>query len=219
MQIHGSFFFFADRDEDNATDTTPETLVVRKQRRENAQIMSRYVIWKNLLLKDLRIYLYGQALQYSFWVDQKDGFNHKEGMDFIDDPIIGHTKFRLPMLLVPVIMFAVVILGIAASKLFIASVVDHSPTANHWGTGEDEWRPYCCFQDPRRPQVGTWRILVVFLRSFRETTFLRRISQGYWFFPRKSRDYRNSQHCPVQLQAFLARCPLRWVAFKPLIRI
>jgi ABC-type Na+ efflux pump permease subunit len=35
------------------------------------------------------------------------------------------------MLLVPVIMFAVVILGIAASKLFIASVVDHSPTANH----------------------------------------------------------------------------------------
>ena len=52
-------------------------------------------------------------------------------MDFIDDPIIGHTKFRLPILLVPVIMFAVVILGIAASKLFIASVVDHSPTANH----------------------------------------------------------------------------------------
>jgi hypothetical protein len=53
-------------------------------------------------------------------------------MDFIDDPKIGHTKFRLPMLLVPVIMFSVVILGIAASKLFIASVVNH-----HSSTVED----------------------------------------------------------------------------------
>ena len=52
-------------------------------------------------------------------------------MDFIDDPQIGHTKFRLPMILVPVIMFAVVILSIAASKLYIASVVDHYPPAAH----------------------------------------------------------------------------------------
>lgn len=52
-------------------------------------------------------------------------------MKFIDDPQIGHTKFRLPVILVPVIMFAVVILGIAASKLFIASVVDHHPPTVH----------------------------------------------------------------------------------------
>ena len=54
------------------------------------------------------------------------------------------------------------------------------------------------------------------MRPFRGTNFLRRISQGYWFFARKSRDYRNSQHRSVQLQAFLARCPMRRVAFKPL---
>ena len=52
-------------------------------------------------------------------------------MKFIDDPQIGHTKFRLPTILVPVIMFAVVILGIIASKLYIASVVNHPPTAHH----------------------------------------------------------------------------------------
>ena len=71
------------------------------------------------------------ALRNPFRVDLKSRLNQYEYMDFIDDPKIGHTKFRLPMLLVPVIMFAVVILGIAASKLFIASVVDHPPTAHH----------------------------------------------------------------------------------------
>ena len=72
-----------------------------------------------------------QAIRNSFRVDLKGRLNQNDCMDFIDDPKIGHTKFRLPMLLVPVIMFAVVILGIAASKLFIASVVDHPPTAHH----------------------------------------------------------------------------------------
>ena len=38
--------------------------------------------------------------------------------------------------------------------------------------------------------------------------------KGTRFSPEK--DYRNSQHCPVQLQAFLARRPLRRVAFKTL---
>ena len=45
-------------------------------------------------------------------------------MDFIDEPEFGHTQKRLPLILVPVIMFATVVLGIIASKLYISSVVD-----------------------------------------------------------------------------------------------
>ena len=46
-------------------------------------------------------------------------------MDFIDDPKFGHTKNRLPVMLVPVIMFACVVLGIIATKIYVKSVVDH----------------------------------------------------------------------------------------------
>ena len=45
-------------------------------------------------------------------------------MEFIDDPKFGHSKFKLPILLVPVLMFGVVILGIIASKIYISSVLD-----------------------------------------------------------------------------------------------
>ena len=46
-------------------------------------------------------------------------------MDFIDDPKFGHTKNRLPVMVVPVIMLATVVLGIVASKIYISSVLDH----------------------------------------------------------------------------------------------
>ena len=46
-------------------------------------------------------------------------------MDFIDDPKFGHTKSRLPVILVPVIMLATVVVGIIASKIYINSVLDH----------------------------------------------------------------------------------------------
>ena len=48
-------------------------------------------------------------------------------MKFIDDPQFGHAKWRLPVLLVPVIMFAVLLLGIIASKAYVASVVENPP--------------------------------------------------------------------------------------------
>ena len=38
-------------------------------------------------------------------------------MNFIDDPKFGHTKNRLPVMLVPVIMLASVVLGIIATKI------------------------------------------------------------------------------------------------------
>mgnify|MGYP004366406607 FL=1 len=47
-------------------------------------------------------------------------------MEFIDKPTFGHTKFKLSVVLVPVIMFAVLILGIVASKLYVSSVVADS---------------------------------------------------------------------------------------------
>jgi len=46
-------------------------------------------------------------------------------MDFIDNPSFGHSKFKLPVFLVPVVMFAVLALGIWASKLYVAGVLDH----------------------------------------------------------------------------------------------
>ena len=47
--------------------------------------------------------------------------------DFIDDPKFGHTKMRLPIILVPVVMFAVLIVGILASKIYVDAVLysDH----------------------------------------------------------------------------------------------
>ena len=45
-------------------------------------------------------------------------------MEFIDDPQFGHKKNRLPIVLVPVVMFAVLILGIFVSKLYVDSVMD-----------------------------------------------------------------------------------------------
>jgi len=48
--------------------------------------------------------------------------------DFIDDPKIGHTKMKLPVILVPVVMFGVLLVGIIASKVYVDTVLysDHS---------------------------------------------------------------------------------------------
>lgn len=43
--------------------------------------------------------------------------------NFIDDPQIGHSKFKLPVILVPVVMFAVLLLGIIASKVYVDAVL------------------------------------------------------------------------------------------------
>lgn len=43
--------------------------------------------------------------------------------DFIDDPKIGHSKMRLPVILVPVVMFGVLLLGIIASKIYVDAVL------------------------------------------------------------------------------------------------
>ncbi|MDC0368362.1 hypothetical protein OAN13_01575 [Opitutales bacterium] len=47
--------------------------------------------------------------------------------DFIDDPKIGHSKLKLPVILVPVVMFGVLLLGIIASKIYVDAVLysDH----------------------------------------------------------------------------------------------
>jgi hypothetical protein len=47
--------------------------------------------------------------------------------DFIDDPKVGHTRMKLPVILVPVVMFTVLLLGIIASKIYVDSVLysDH----------------------------------------------------------------------------------------------
>ena len=48
--------------------------------------------------------------------------------DFIDDPQFGHTKNKLPVILVPVVMFAVLLVGIIASKIYVDAVLysDHA---------------------------------------------------------------------------------------------
>tara|TARA_A100001037_G_C15007955_1_gene570305 strand:- start:186 stop:341 length:156 start_codon:yes stop_codon:yes gene_type:complete len=51
-------------------------------------------------------------------------------MEFIDDPQFGHKKMRLPVILVPVLMFVVLLLGIYVSKLYVASV-EENPPAGH----------------------------------------------------------------------------------------
>ena len=49
-------------------------------------------------------------------------------MEFIDNPSFGHKKFKLPVVLVPVVMFLVLFLGIWVSKVYVVSVLysDHS---------------------------------------------------------------------------------------------
>ena len=42
--------------------------------------------------------------------------------EFIDDPQFGHTKNKLPVILVPVVMFAVLLVGIIASKIYVDAV-------------------------------------------------------------------------------------------------
>jgi hypothetical protein len=48
--------------------------------------------------------------------------------DFIDDPQFGHSKNKLPVLLVHVVMFAVLLAGIIASKIYVDAVLysDHA---------------------------------------------------------------------------------------------
>ena len=43
--------------------------------------------------------------------------------EFIDDPQFGHTKSKLPVILVPVVMFAVLLAGIIASKIYVDAVL------------------------------------------------------------------------------------------------
>ena len=45
-------------------------------------------------------------------------------MDFIDDPKFGHSKFKLPVIMVPILMFASVVLCIIATKIYVSSVLD-----------------------------------------------------------------------------------------------
>jgi hypothetical protein len=52
-------------------------------------------------------------------------------MEFIDKPTFGHTKYKLPILLVPVIMFAVLYLGIKASQFYVSSVMDQPHSESH----------------------------------------------------------------------------------------
>ena len=44
-------------------------------------------------------------------------------MDFIDNPQIGHKYLKLPVFLVPVLMFLILFLGILASKFYVDSVL------------------------------------------------------------------------------------------------
>ena len=48
--------------------------------------------------------------------------------EFIDDPKFGHTRMRLPVIFVPVIMFVVLLLGIVASKIYVDAVLYSEPT-------------------------------------------------------------------------------------------
>jgi len=44
-------------------------------------------------------------------------------MEFIDNPKFGHSKFKLPVQLVPVLMFGALIIRIFASKMYVDSVL------------------------------------------------------------------------------------------------
>jgi len=56
-----------------------------------------------------------------------NSINPMSSNEFIDDPKFGHTKMRLPVILVPVVMFAVLLIGIIASKIYVDAVLysDH----------------------------------------------------------------------------------------------
>jgi len=47
--------------------------------------------------------------------------------NFIDDPKIGHSRMRMPVIFVPIVMFGVLLLGIIASKIYVDAVLysDH----------------------------------------------------------------------------------------------
>jgi hypothetical protein len=53
-------------------------------------------------------------------------FDTQNTMEFIDKPSFGHTKFKLPLFLVPVIMFAVLFLGILATKVYVHIIMGDS---------------------------------------------------------------------------------------------
>jgi hypothetical protein len=52
-------------------------------------------------------------------------------MEFIDKPEFGHTKLKLPVILVPVLMLVVLVLGIVASKIYVSSVLDQPHSESH----------------------------------------------------------------------------------------
>jgi len=56
-----------------------------------------------------------------------NSINPMSSYEFIYDPKFGHTKMRLPVILVPVVMFAVLLIGIIASKIYVDAVLysDH----------------------------------------------------------------------------------------------
>ena len=52
-------------------------------------------------------------------------------MEFIDNPSFGHKKFKLPVVWVPIVMFAILLLGIIASKLYVDSVLSSDHSESH----------------------------------------------------------------------------------------
>ena len=60
--------------------------------------------------------------------------------DFIDDPKIGHSKLKLPVILVPVVMFGVLLLGIIASKIYVDAVLysDHGEEGQNNRMGDEK---------------------------------------------------------------------------------
>jgi hypothetical protein len=52
-------------------------------------------------------------------------------MEFIDDPQFGHKKNKLPLFMVPVLMFAILLLGIFASKVYVDNVLYSDEEAEH----------------------------------------------------------------------------------------
>lgn len=52
-------------------------------------------------------------------------------MEFIDKPEIGHAKFKLPVIWVPVLLLVILVLGIVASKIYVSSVLDQPHSESH----------------------------------------------------------------------------------------
>ena len=55
-------------------------------------------------------------------------------MDFIDEPQFGHKHSKLPVVLVPLIMFLVLLLCIYASDVYVDNVLgdSHDETGTPW---------------------------------------------------------------------------------------